>query len=85
MTELTSYFILAFSSLFTLVNPIGLSPVFLSMVDHCRAICDRWDGSRGNGVAEISIHAVNYYSPQVSQFWSSSGVCTIIKSLKQLL
>ena len=35
MTELTSYFILAFSSLFTLVNPIGLSPVFLSMVDHC--------------------------------------------------
>ena len=24
------------------------------------------------------------YSPQVSQFWSSSGVCTIIKSLKQL-
>ena len=35
MTELTSYFILAFSSLFTLVNPVGLSPVFLSMVDHC--------------------------------------------------
>ena len=35
MTELTSYFILAFSYLFTLVNPIGLSPVFLSMVDHC--------------------------------------------------
>ena len=34
MTELTSYFILAFSSLFTLVNPIELSPV-LSIVDHC--------------------------------------------------
>jgi len=35
MNELTSFFILAFSSLFTLVNPIGLSPVFLSMVEHC--------------------------------------------------
>ena len=35
MTDLTSFFILAFSSLFTLVNPIGLSPVFLSMVDSC--------------------------------------------------
>jgi len=35
MTELTSFFVLSFSSIFTLVNPIGLSPVFLSMVDHC--------------------------------------------------
>ena len=35
MNELTTFFILAFSSLFTLVNPIGLSPVFLSMVEHC--------------------------------------------------
>jgi len=33
MTELNSFFLLAFSSLFTLVNPIGLSPVYLSMVD----------------------------------------------------
>ena len=35
MNELITFFILAFSSLFTLVNPIGLSPVFLSMVEHC--------------------------------------------------
>ena len=35
MNELIAFFILAFSSLFTLVNPVGLSPVFLSMVDHC--------------------------------------------------
>ena len=35
MNELATFFILAFSSLFTLVNPIGLSPVFLSMVEHC--------------------------------------------------
>ena len=33
MTELSSFFILAFSSLFTLVNPVGLSPVFLTMVE----------------------------------------------------
>ena len=33
MTELGSFFFLAFSSLFTLVNPIGLSAVYLSMVE----------------------------------------------------
>ena len=32
MNELTIYFILAFSTLFTLINPIGLAPVYLSMV-----------------------------------------------------
>ena len=34
MNELTAFFILAFSTLFTLVNPIGLSPVYLSIVDN---------------------------------------------------
>ena len=34
MNELTTFFILAFSTLFTLVNPIGLSPVYLSIVDN---------------------------------------------------
>jgi len=33
--RINTFFFLAFSSLFTLVNPIGLSPVFLSMVEHC--------------------------------------------------
>lgn len=33
MTELGVFFFLAFSSLFTLVNPIGLSAVYLSMVE----------------------------------------------------
>ena len=33
MNELNTFFILAFSSLFTLVNPIGLSPVYLSLVE----------------------------------------------------
>ena len=51
MTELTSYFILAFSSLFTLVNPIGLSPVFLclwwiiavqSVIDGMGAVVMEW-------------------------------------------
>ena len=32
-TEFLAYFTFAFTSLFTLINPIGLSPVFLSMVD----------------------------------------------------
>ena len=34
MTEYTTFFILAFSTLFTLVNPIGLTAVYLSMVEH---------------------------------------------------
>ena len=34
MNEITTFFILAFSTLFTLVNPIGLTPVYLSMVEH---------------------------------------------------
>ena len=34
MNELTTFFILAFSTLFTLVNPIGLSPVYLSIVNN---------------------------------------------------
>ena len=34
MNELTTFIILAFSTLFTLVNPIGLSPVYLSIVDN---------------------------------------------------
>ena len=33
MNELTTFFILAFSTLFTLINPIGLTPVYLSMVE----------------------------------------------------
>ena len=33
MSDATTYFILSFSSLITLVNPIGLSPVFLSLVE----------------------------------------------------
>ncbi len=33
MSEAATYFILSFSSLITLVNPIGLSPVFLSLVE----------------------------------------------------
>ena len=37
MNELTTYFFLAFSTLFTLVNPIGLTPVYLSMVEHFAA------------------------------------------------
>ncbi len=32
-TILLTYFTLSFTSLFTLINPIGLSPIFLSMVD----------------------------------------------------
>jgi multiple antibiotic resistance protein len=34
MTEYTTFFILAFSTLFTLVNPIGLTAVYLSIVEH---------------------------------------------------
>ena len=34
MNEITTFFILAFSTLFTLVNPIGLSPVYLSIVEN---------------------------------------------------
>ncbi len=33
MSDAATYFILSFSSLVTLVNPIGLSPVFLSLVE----------------------------------------------------
>ena len=33
MSDANTYFILSFSSLVTLVNPIGLSPVFLSLVE----------------------------------------------------
>ncbi|MDP6571194.1 MAG: MarC family protein [Candidatus Marinimicrobia bacterium] len=33
MSEAATFFILSFSSLVTLVNPIGLSPVFLSLVE----------------------------------------------------
>ena len=33
MNELTTFFILAFSTLFTLINPIGLTAVYLSMVE----------------------------------------------------
>ena len=34
MTELTSFFILAFSTLFTLINPIGLTAVYLSIIEN---------------------------------------------------
>ena len=33
MNELTTFFLLAFSTLFTLINPIGLTAVYLSMVE----------------------------------------------------
>ena len=33
MNELTTFFMLAFSTLFTRTNPIGLTPVDLSMVE----------------------------------------------------
>ena len=33
MTEYTVFFILAFSTIFTLINPIGLTAVYLSIVD----------------------------------------------------
>ena len=33
MNELTAFFVLAFSTLFTLVNPIGLTAVYLSIVE----------------------------------------------------
>ena len=33
MSDAATYFILSFSSLFTLVNPIGISPLFLSLVE----------------------------------------------------
>ena len=33
MNELIAYFILAFSTLFTLVNPIGLTAVYLSIIE----------------------------------------------------
>ena len=33
MNELITFFVLAFSTLFTLINPIGLTPVYLSMVE----------------------------------------------------
>ena len=33
MNELSTYFILAFSTLFTLVNPIGLTAVYLSIIE----------------------------------------------------
>ena len=34
MNELTTFFVLAFSTLFTLVNPIGLTTVYLSIVEN---------------------------------------------------
>ena len=37
MNELTTFVILAFSTLFTLVNPIGLSPIYLSIVENFEA------------------------------------------------
>jgi len=33
MTEYTAFFILAFSTIFTLINPIGLTAVYLSIVE----------------------------------------------------
>ena len=36
MNELTTFFILAFSTLFTLINPIGLTAVYLSIVGQFR-------------------------------------------------
>jgi len=33
MTEYTTFFILAFSTIFTLINPIGLTAVYLSIVE----------------------------------------------------
>ena len=33
MAELTTFFVLAFSTLFTLINPIGLTAVYLSLVE----------------------------------------------------
>ena len=33
MTELTTFFVLAFSTLFTLINPIGLVAVYLSIIE----------------------------------------------------
>ena len=32
--ELIKFFIIAFTSLFALVNPIGFSPMFISLVDN---------------------------------------------------
>ena len=33
MSELTTFSVLAFSTLFTLINPIGLTPIYLSIVE----------------------------------------------------
>ena len=37
MNELTTFSILAFSTLFTLINPIGLTAVYLSLIDNFKA------------------------------------------------
>ena len=37
MNELTTFFVLAFSTLFTLINPIGLTAVYLSIVENYEA------------------------------------------------
>ena len=82
MNELATYFILAFSTLFTLVNPIGLTAVYLSIIEPFGAAERKNIACKGTITAFIILIIFfligdiifSFYSITVSAFKIAGGI-----------
>ena len=82
MNELTTYFFLAFSTLFTLVNPIGLTAVYLSIIDNFGAKDRKKIAFKGTITAFIILIIFfligdiifSFYSITISAFKIAGGI-----------
>ena len=68
-TELIKFFIISFTSLFALVNPIGLSPMFISLVDNMNAQEKKQIAAKGVFTAGLTLTIFLFIGELIFQFF----------------
>jgi len=67
--ELIKFFIIAFTSLFALVNPIGFSPMFISLVDDMNAQEKKQIANKGVFTAGLTLTIFLFIGELIFQFF----------------
>ena len=68
-TELIKFFIISFTSLFALVNPIGFSPMFISLVDNMNAQEKKQIAAKGVFTAGLTLTIFLFIGELIFQFF----------------
>ena len=69
--EIVKFFIISFTSLFALVNPIGFSPMFISLVDELNPQEKKQIANKGVFTAGITLIIFLFIGEFIFQFFAN--------------